>query len=114
VLPVDVNVRRVQERTGHDFDHTCAQALMDLGATVCTPAALRRSPRPACPRAAALSPAQGPFEGRSGSGGADLRLVELRARSPRWTPKPSGRWSGRIFGSRARPPSPWLAKPVAM
>ena len=35
VLPVDVNVRRVQERTGHEFDHTCAQALMDLGATVC-------------------------------------------------------------------------------
>jgi A/G-specific adenine glycosylase len=35
VLPVDVNVRRVQERTGERFDHTCAQALMDLGATVC-------------------------------------------------------------------------------
>jgi A/G-specific adenine glycosylase len=35
VLPVDVNVRRVQERTGEPFDHTCAQALMDLGATVC-------------------------------------------------------------------------------
>jgi A/G-specific adenine glycosylase len=35
VLPVDVNVRRVLERTGASFDHTCAQALMDLGATVC-------------------------------------------------------------------------------
>jgi len=35
VLPVDVNVRRVQERTGAGFDHTCAQALMDLGATIC-------------------------------------------------------------------------------
>jgi A/G-specific adenine glycosylase len=35
VLPVDVNVRRVLERTGAEFDHTCAQALMDLGATVC-------------------------------------------------------------------------------
>ena len=35
VLPVDVNVRRVLERTGGSFDHTCAQALMDLGATVC-------------------------------------------------------------------------------
>src|SRR5207237_725003 len=34
-LPVDVNVRRVRERTGSEFDHTCAQALMDLGATVC-------------------------------------------------------------------------------
>ena len=35
VLPIDVNVRRVLERTGGSFDHTCAQALMDLGATVC-------------------------------------------------------------------------------
>ena len=35
VLPVDVNVRRVLQRTGGSFDHTCAQALMDLGATVC-------------------------------------------------------------------------------
>src|SRR6188472_3204115 len=31
VLPADVNVRRVQERTGESFDHECAQALMDLG-----------------------------------------------------------------------------------
>jgi A/G-specific adenine glycosylase len=35
VLPVDTNVRRVQERTGHAFDPRAAQALMDLGATVC-------------------------------------------------------------------------------
>jgi A/G-specific adenine glycosylase len=35
VLPLDVNVRRVLERTRAEFDHTCAQALMDLGATVC-------------------------------------------------------------------------------
>jgi A/G-specific adenine glycosylase len=35
VLPVDVNVRRVLERTGGSFDHSCAQALMDLGATIC-------------------------------------------------------------------------------
>src|SRR5436309_1974039 len=35
VLPVDVNVRRVLERTGSAFDYRCAQALMDLGATVC-------------------------------------------------------------------------------
>jgi A/G-specific adenine glycosylase len=35
VLPMDVNVQRVVERTGGAFDHTCAQALMDLGATVC-------------------------------------------------------------------------------
>jgi len=50
VLPVDVNVRRVQERTGEPFDHTCAQALMDLGATVC----IARIPRCGdCPLACA-------------------------------------------------------------
>src|SRR5438045_5817137 len=41
VLPVDVNVRRVTERTGHSFTAAAAQALMDLGATVC----LARIPR---------------------------------------------------------------------
>jgi A/G-specific adenine glycosylase len=50
VLPVDTNVRRVQERTGEAFDGSCAQALFDLGATVC----LARVPRcDACPLAAA-------------------------------------------------------------
>jgi A/G-specific adenine glycosylase len=48
VLPVEVNVRRVQERTGHTFGPSCAQALMDLGATIC----LARVPRcGACPLA---------------------------------------------------------------
>ncbi len=41
VLPVDVNVSRVLERTGATFRPDCAQALMDLGATVC----LARIPR---------------------------------------------------------------------
>jgi A/G-specific adenine glycosylase len=41
VLPVDTNVNRVQERTGHRFSPAAAQALMDLGATVC----LARIPR---------------------------------------------------------------------
>src|SRR5439155_9728782 len=69
VLPVDVNVRRVLERTQARFDHTCAQALMDLGATVC----IARVPRcSACPLAE-LCPSrgrryeplrkQGPFDG---------------------------------------------------
>jgi A/G-specific adenine glycosylase len=35
VLPVDVNVARVLRRTGHDFTSSAAQALMDLGATIC-------------------------------------------------------------------------------
>ncbi|MBV8480805.1 MAG: A/G-specific adenine glycosylase, partial [Actinobacteria bacterium] len=41
VLPEDVNVRRVAERTGTTFSPAAAQALMDLGATVC----LARIPR---------------------------------------------------------------------
>jgi A/G-specific adenine glycosylase len=49
VLPVDTNVRRVQERTGGSFDAACAQALFDLGATIC----VARVPRcGACPLAA--------------------------------------------------------------
>ncbi len=41
VLPRDVNVERVEARTGHAFSATAAGALMDLGATVC----LARVPR---------------------------------------------------------------------
>jgi A/G-specific adenine glycosylase len=41
VLPVDTNVRRVQERTGRRFGARCGQALMDLGARLC----LARVPR---------------------------------------------------------------------
>jgi A/G-specific adenine glycosylase len=48
VLPVDTNVRRVQERTRAEFGPAAAQALMDLGATIC----LARVPRcDACPLA---------------------------------------------------------------
>jgi A/G-specific adenine glycosylase len=69
VLPVDVNVRRVSERTGHSFAPAAAQALMDLGKTVC----LARVPRcEVCPLAGACPSRgrrfeprrrQGPFEG---------------------------------------------------
>ena len=69
VLPVDVNVRRVSERTGHQFSSAAGQALMDLGKTVC----LARIPRcGVCPLAAGCrsrghrfepSRRQGPFEG---------------------------------------------------
>src|SRR5262249_27274779 len=69
VLPVDTNVRRVQERTGAELDGSCAQPLLDLGATIC----LARIPRcGACPLAAGC-PSRGsryeplrkqsPFEG---------------------------------------------------
>jgi A/G-specific adenine glycosylase len=48
VLPVDTNVARVQERTGHAFGPESLQALFDLGATVC----VARVPRcDACPLA---------------------------------------------------------------
>ncbi|HEX5173040.1 MAG TPA: A/G-specific adenine glycosylase [Gaiellaceae bacterium] len=69
VLPVDVNVRRVSERSGVSFSAAAAQALMDLGKTVC----LARIPRcDVCPLAAECpsrgrrfepSRRQGPFEG---------------------------------------------------
>jgi len=69
VLPVDVNVERVQRRTGAEFSAAGGQALMDLGATIC----LGRIPRCGiCPLAAQCpsrgtreEPArrQGPFEG---------------------------------------------------
>ncbi len=55
VLPVDVNIARVQERTGGEFDAACAQALFDLGATIC----LARIPRcELCPLAE-LCPSRG-------------------------------------------------------
>jgi A/G-specific adenine glycosylase len=87
VLPVDVNVRRVQERTGHAFTPAAAQALMDLGATVC----LARIPRcGACPLAGACPSRgrsyeplrkQGPFEGSFRQRrAATLRLVVDRER----------------------------------
>jgi A/G-specific adenine glycosylase len=69
VLPIDVNVRRVQDRTGMPFDHTCAQALMDLGATVCIARVPRCGVCPlahGCPsRGRRFEPLrkQGPFEG---------------------------------------------------
>jgi A/G-specific adenine glycosylase len=55
VLPVDTNVSRIQDRTGHRFSPAAGQALMDLGATVC----LARVPRcGVCPLATAC-PSQG-------------------------------------------------------
>ena len=48
VLPIDVNVRRVLDRSGGSFGPASAHALMDLGATIC----LARIPRcDACPLA---------------------------------------------------------------
>ncbi|HET7567264.1 MAG TPA: A/G-specific adenine glycosylase [Gaiellaceae bacterium] len=87
VLPVDVNVRRVSERTGHEFPPAAAQALMDLGATVC----LARVPRcGVCPLAAGCPSRgrrfeplrrQGRFEGSFRQRRAEtLRLVAAAER----------------------------------
>jgi len=82
VLPVDVNVARVSRRTRQAFSAAAAQALMDLGATVC----LARVPRcGACPLATSCPSCgtrdeplrkQGPFEGSFRQRrAATLRLV---------------------------------------
>ena len=87
VLPVDTNVARIQERTGHEFGPESLQALFDLGATIC----LARIPRcEACPLAAAC-PSRGrryePLRRQSRFEGsfrqrraATLRLVAAEAR----------------------------------
>ena len=86
VLPLDVNVRRVSERT-EPSSPAAAQALMDLGATVC----LARVPRcggcplaDGCPsRGRRYEPLrkQGPFEGSFRQRRAvTLRLVAAAAR----------------------------------
>ncbi len=77
VLPVDTNVRRVQERTGAYFGPACGQALFDLGATIC----LARIPRcGSCPLAAGC-----PSRGR--------RFEPLRRQS---------RWEGSFRQRRSR------------
>jgi len=87
VLPVDVNVRRVLDRTEGSFGPASAHALMDLGATVC----LARIPRcgtcplaNGCPsRGQRYEPRrkQGRFEGSFRQRRAEtLTLVAERAR----------------------------------
>jgi A/G-specific adenine glycosylase len=87
VLPVDVNVRRVLDRTEGSFGPGSAHALMDLGATVC----LARIPRcGACPLASGCPSRgqryeplrkQGRFEGSFRQRRARaLRLVAERPR----------------------------------
>jgi A/G-specific adenine glycosylase len=69
VLPVDVNVGRILDRTGASYSPRAAQALMDLGATVCIARVPRCSSCPLegdCPsRGNRFQPArkQGPFDG---------------------------------------------------
>ena len=87
VLPVDVNVRRVLERSGLEFDHECGPALMGLGAQIC----IARVPRcgvcplaEECPsRGRRFEPErkQAPYEGSFRQRRArTLRLVSARPR----------------------------------
>jgi A/G-specific adenine glycosylase len=55
VLPVDTNVARIRERTGHTFGPESLQALFDLGATIC----LARIPRCDCCPLAGACPSRG-------------------------------------------------------
>jgi A/G-specific adenine glycosylase len=102
VLPVDVNVARVSRRTAFRFSAEAAQALMDLGATVC----LARVPRcGACPLAVACpsrgtrdeaARKQGRFEGSFRQRrAAALRLVTA-------APRPVGELDGDALASLAR------------
>jgi A/G-specific adenine glycosylase len=80
VLPVDTNVARVLDRTAAPFSPKAAQALFDLGATVC----LARVPRCAiCPLASGC-PARGRrFEPRRKQGSFAGSFRERRARTLR-------------------------------
>jgi A/G-specific adenine glycosylase len=88
VLPIDVNVARVLERTGHEFSPAAAQALMDLGATTCLARIPRCSNCPlahSCPsRDRRYEPLrkQGPFAGSFRQRRAEtLRLVSAGPRA---------------------------------
>jgi A/G-specific adenine glycosylase len=89
VLPVDVNVRRVLDRSGFAFDHSCAQALMDLGATVCIARVPRCGECPlasGCPsRGRRYEPLrkQGPFEGSFRQRRSRALRSVLEGRDPR-------------------------------
>ena len=78
VLPLDTNVRRVVERTGAEFSPDAAQALFDLGATVC----LARVPRcGSCPVAVACPSRGRRFEPRRKQGPLAGSFRERRART---------------------------------
>jgi A/G-specific adenine glycosylase len=80
VLPVDTNVRRVQERTGLEFTPAAGQALMDLGATVC----LARVPRcGVCPLAAGCPSRGRRYEPLRKQSGFEGSFRQRRARTLR-------------------------------
>jgi A/G-specific adenine glycosylase len=90
VLPVDVNVARVLERTGSRFTPEAAQALFDLGATVC----LARVPRcGACPLAEACPSRGRTYEPQRKQGSFEGSFRQRRAallRAVAAQPRPAG------------------------
>ena len=77
VLPEDTNVRRVLERTGRRFGPACAQALMDLGSTIC----LARVPRcGVCPLASSCPSRGRRFEPLRRQGRFEGSFRQRRAR----------------------------------
>ena len=80
VLPIDVNVGRVLERTGLEFDHECGPALMGLGAQVC----IARVPRcGACPLEAECPSRGRRFEPARKQGRYDGSFRQRRAQTLR-------------------------------
>ncbi|HUY71235.1 MAG TPA: A/G-specific adenine glycosylase [Gaiellaceae bacterium] len=80
VLPVDTNVGRVQNRTAERFDAACAQALFDLGATIC----LARIPRCGiCPVASACPSSGNRYEPQRKQSPLEGSFRQRRARALR-------------------------------
>jgi A/G-specific adenine glycosylase len=102
VLPVDVNVSRVVERTGFEFSPSAAQALMDLGATTC----LARVPRcDICPLAA-MCPSRGRrYEPARRQGGFEGSFRQRRALALRLiaaAPRPPAELDAEVVDSLVR------------
>jgi A/G-specific adenine glycosylase len=102
VLPVDVNVARVLERTGGAFGPASAQALMDLGATVC----LARIPRcGSCPLAEHCPSRGRRYEPLRKQGRFEGSFRQLRAQTLRLiaeTPRPAAELDGEAVAALAR------------
>jgi A/G-specific adenine glycosylase len=102
VLPVDVNVARVLERTGGAFGPASAHALMDLGATVC----LARIPRcGSCPLAEDCPSRGRRYEPLRKQGRFDGSFRQLRAQTLRLVAersRPAAELDGEAVAALAR------------
>jgi A/G-specific adenine glycosylase len=101
ILPVDTNVRRLLARTGGRFSGRSAQALMDLGATVC----LARIPRCAVCPLAADCPSRGrryaPLRRQSAFEGSFRQRRALTLRLVAEAPRPAAELDGEAVAALA-------------